>query len=67
MRQKSLEALEMQYKQILKRAFPKLKFKGVTWNWYEVYNHDPHTNPAFLRIQKAFISTAKKRNHPFYN
>lgn len=67
MRQKSLEALEMQYKQILKRAFPKLKFKGVTWNWYEVYNHNPHTDPSFLRIQKAFISTAKKRNHPFYN
>lgn len=66
MRRKSLEALEMQYKELLKRAFPKLVFKGITWNWYDVYDHDPHKDPTFLRIQTAFISTAKKRNHPFY-
>jgi hypothetical protein len=67
MRAKTLESLESQYKRLLKRAFPLLRFKGITWNWYEVYEHDPHTDPKFLRIQRAFISTAEKRNHPFYN
>ena len=67
MRAKTLNSLESQYKRLLKQAFPLLRFKGITWNWHEVYSHDPYTDSKFLRIQRAFISTAEKRNHPFYN
>ena len=66
MRAKTLSSLESQYKRLLKQAFPKLKFQGIRWNWQEVYSHDPYTDSKFLRIQRAFISTAEKRNHPFY-
>ena len=66
MRAKTIRSLEAQYDRLLKQAFPKLKFRGITWNWYEVYNHDPFTDPRFLRINKAFTSTAVKRHHPFY-
>lgn len=67
MRAKTFENLQAQYKRLLKQAFPKLKFKGITWNWSNVYNHDPYTDPKFLRINNAFSSTAKKRSHPFYD
>lgn len=66
MRAKTLDSLESQYKRLLKRAFPLLRFKGITWNWSKVYDHDPFSDPKFLRIYKAFVSTAEKRNHPFY-
>ena len=66
MRAKTNGQLEQQYKRLLKRAFPRLRFCGVTWNWYEVYDDDPFSNPRFLRINRAFISTAEKRKHPFY-
>lgn len=67
MRPKTHEQLEQQYKRLLQRAFPKLRFMGITWNWHEVYNEGPYQNQTFLRIQRAFVSTAKKRQHPFYN
>lgn len=67
MRTKSHYELEMQYKRLLKQAFPKLQFHGITWNWYKVYNSDPFDNPNFLRIYNAFRSTAKKRKHPSYS
>lgn len=67
MRTKTHRQLEEQYKKLLRRAFPLLRFKGITWNWYQVYEGDPWQNPKFLRINRAFISTAEKRKHPFYN
>ena len=67
MRDKSFQELESQYKRLLQQAFPKLKFRGVTWNWYKVYNEEPSSKPNYLRINRAFISTAKKRKHPFYS
>ena len=67
MRAKTNRQLEEQYKKLLQRAFPLLRFKGITWNWYEVYNEDPFGNARFLRINRAFISTAEKRHHPFYS
>lgn len=66
MRTKTYAQLDEQYKRLLKRAFPKLRFKGITWNWDKVYEGSPFQNTTFLRINKAFISTAKKRQHPFY-
>ena len=63
---KTCKELEQQYKRVLKKAFPLLKFKGMIWNWSEVYKDDPYTNSRFLLIQKAFISTAKQIGHPFY-
>lgn len=66
MRKKSLEELEAQYKRILVKAFPKLRFTGIGWNWYKVYDIDPYTDSVFQRISRAFVSTAKKRNHPFF-
>lgn len=67
MRPKTHEQLEHQYKRLLQMAFPKLRFSGITWNWYKVYDEDPYQNQTFLRIHSAFISTVKKRQHPFYN
>ena len=67
MRAKTNRELEQQYTRLLRQAFPRLRFDGITWNWYKVYEHDPFTDKKFLRIYKAFISTAEKRQHPFYN
>jgi hypothetical protein len=59
--------LEAQYKRVLKSAFPKLTFKGITWNWGDVYgNEDCFANPVFMRIHTAFKNAAKRRGHPFY-
>lgn len=66
MRFKTNRQLEEQYKTLLRKAFPKLIFRGITWNWCQVYDDDPFQNPKFLRINRAFISTAEKRGHPFY-
>lgn len=66
MREKTDYELEQQYKRLLQQAFPKLRFYGIRWNWYQVYSEDPFKNKTFQRIQNAFISTAKKRKHPFY-
>jgi hypothetical protein len=66
MRAKTNRQLEEQYKKLLQRAFPLLRFKGITWNWYQVYESDPWQNTRFLLINRAFTSTAEKRHHPFY-
>lgn len=66
MRAKTNGQLEEQYKKLLQRAFPRLRFKGITWNWYQVYESDPWQNTRFLLINRAFTSTAEKRHHPFY-
>lgn len=66
MRPKTFKQLECQYKRVLKKAFPKLKFHGIKWNWSDVYQCDPRENPKFIRIYNAFRNTAKKRGHPFY-
>ena len=65
-RKKTIEQLEQQYKRVLKKAFPKLKFKGVRWNWHEVYEGNPYENKRFVSIQNAFINDAKRLRHPFY-
>lgn len=66
MRTKTHQQLEDQYKRLLQQAFPKLRFRGIVWNWYKVYDEDPFSKPAFLRLYNAFRNTAKKRGHPFY-
>jgi len=67
MRNKTLAELEAQYKRLLVKAFPKLRFVGIRWNWYKVYkDKDPFSDPTFHRIHTAFVSTAIKRGHPFY-
>lgn len=66
-RKKTLADLDEQYKRVLRTAFPKLRFRGVRWNWDKVYDGSPYQNPIFVKINDAFISTAKKMGHPFYN
>ena len=66
MKTKTIPMLEAQYKRVLKLAFPKLTFKGITWNWDKVYNEDPYNNQTFLKIHKAFVNSAKNIHHPFY-
>ena len=66
MRTKSPYELERQYMGLLKQAFPKLRFTGMCWNWYKVYDFSPWDNPSFMRIYEAYRSTAKKREHPFF-
>ena len=63
---KTISQMEMQYKRLIKKAFPKLKFNGMKWNWDVVYKHDPYTDVRFLRIYNAFVNVAKANNHPFY-
>lgn len=63
---KTPEQMELQYKRLLVQAFPKLRFRGLVWNWYKVYKDEPFQNPKFLRIYNAWRSTAEKRQHPFF-
>lgn len=58
--------LEQQYKRVLRKAFPLLKFNNLEWNWYDVYNDNPYENKRFLRIQNAFFNAAVAIGHPFY-
>ena len=67
MKNKTFKELETQYKRVLRLAFPKLRFKGILWNWDKVYDEDPYNNPTFLKIHNAFVSAAKNINHPFYS
>lgn len=63
MRTKSPYELDRQYMRLLKQAFPKLRFSGMCWNWYKVYDFEPDESPAFLRLYNAYRSTVKKRGH----
>lgn len=63
MRKKTPQQLDEQYKRVLQLAFPKLRFKGMIWNWYKVYDVEPCHSPVFLRIMNAYNNTCKKRGY----
>lgn len=60
MKNKNNDQIWEQYVRLLKNAFPKLKFSGNTWNWYKVYNIDPHNNSRFMLIFNAYRNTIKQ-------
>lgn len=57
---KTQEMIWEQYKRLLKKAFPKLTFRGSTWNWHKVYSEDPCENKTFLHIYNAYKHVSKK-------
>lgn len=57
---KTQEMIWEQYKRLLKKAFPKLTYRGNTWNWHKVYGEDPYENKTFLRIHNAYKHVSEK-------
>lgn len=59
---KTQEMIWEQYKRILLKAFPKLKFhRDNTWNWHKVYGGNPYENKKFLRIYNAYKHVSEKK------
>lgn len=62
-RKKDLDEICFQYKRALKTAFPKIRFKGLLWNWRKVYpNEDAYQNTRFLLIYHAFKNTLRQHD-----
>lgn len=62
-RKKDLDEICFQYKRALKTAFPKIRFKGLLWNWSKVYpNEDAYQNTRFLLIYHAFKNTLRQHD-----
>ena len=66
MKKKNLDEIWFQYLRALKKAFPKLVFRGSTWNWHKVYpNEIPHKNTRFLLIANAYKNTLRKNGYGY--